>query len=293
MILTVGEVLLDIFPDGKRPGGAPFNFAFHLKSLGLPVIFVSRVGNDEDGNLILNLLKEKGFDLKFIQTDTNHKTGHAACELNTEGIPCFNVVKDAAFDYLRYSEMESALDENIGMIYYGTLIQRSRKSSDTLMKILGNRKPATKCFYDMNLRPDCYSEDIIKASLAHCDILNLNQEESDIVKKIFGISGEDEELAGYLMDKLAVEWVSLTKGKSGSRLFTPQKEYAVHIREDNADVADTVGAGDAYSAILAVGYLSKRDPQFIIELANRFAGEICRIRGAIPDDDRLYRKFRQ
>jgi len=291
MILAIGEILLDIFPDGKRPGGAPFNFAFHLKSLGLPVIFVTRVGNDENGNLILNLLKKKGFDLKFIQTDTKHKTGYAACELNAEGVPCFNIVKDAAFDYLRYSGMESAFNENIEMIYYGTLIQRSRKGSETLMRILGNRKPETKCFYDMNLRPGCYSEDMIKASLAHCDILKLNQEESEILKKIFGIIGEDAELAGYLMDKLAVEWVSLTKGKSGSTLFTPRKAYSVHIREDNADIADTVGAGDAYSAILAAGYLSKWDPQLIVERASGFAGEICRIKGAIPDDDRLYKKI--
>ncbi|MDM8524882.1 carbohydrate kinase [Desulfococcaceae bacterium HSG8] len=292
MILTIGEILFDIFPKYKRLGGAPFNFSFHLKSLGLPVTFASRVGNDGNGDNILKIIKENGFDPKFIQIDPAHETGHVNVTLNEKGIPAFDIVKDVAYDYLSYtSEIKNILKEDVRMIYYGTLVQRTARGADTIIRTLRRRNVKTKCFYDMNLRPDSYNDDVIKVSLAYCDILKLNQEELAILKGILRIEENDDDFIAYLTHKLAIEWVSLTKGDKGSVLYTSQEKYSSEEIGDAITPADTVGAGDGYASILAMGYLNGWEPELILKRAGRFAGAICEIKGAIPDDEKFYRRF--
>jgi fructokinase len=292
VILVIGEILFDIFPYDKRLGGAPFNFAFHLKSLGLPVIFASRVGDDENGKDILQVIRNSGFDTKFIQVDSKRKTGYVTVTLDQAGSPEFTIIKDVAYDYLSYrDEIKSVLSENIRLIYYGTLIQRTYKASDTLIRIFRKKDPKTKCFCDINLRPDCYNEDIIKISLVNCDILKISDEELDILKHIFQMKENDEAFIDYLMKKLSIEWISLTKGKAGSVLFTAgHSPYSFQI-EESPNTADTVGAGDAYAAVLALGYLYQWEPSLILKRASQFAAAVCEIRGAIPDHRDFYQKF--
>lgn len=290
MILTIGEILFDIFPDYQRLGGAPFNFSFHLQSLGFPAAFVSRIGNDENGKRILALLEKKAVDSQFIQADPVHPTGHVMVRLNAEGIPDFNIVPDVAYDHLAYeSEIQMLLSQDIRLIYYGTLIQRTKTGAGTLMKILENRPPGTKCFYDINLRPACYDKEIIRASLSHCDVLKLSEEELAVLKSMFKVL-DDDTMIDYLRDEYSVEWVCLTKGRHGSRLHTPQGIHAASVAKDITPV-DTVGAGDAYAAVLAIGYLCGWDPERIISQATEFAGAICKIRGAIPDSSLFYQPF--
>lgn len=302
MILVIGEILFDIFPDDKRLGGAPFNFAFHLKYLGLPVIFASRVGDDENGREILQVIRNSGFDTGLIQVDSKRKTGYVAVKLDQEGRPEFTITKDVAYDYLSYrDEIKNVLSENIRLIYYGTLIQRTYKGSDTLIRIFRNKDPKTKCFCDINLRPDCYNEDIIKISLVNCDILKISDEELDILKHIFQMKENDEAFIDYLMKKLSIEWISLTKGKAGSVLFTtkhPPYSFQIGDTRNNSQQpaassqsADTVGAGDAYAAVLALGYLYQWEPSLILKRASQFAAAVCEIRGAIPDNQDFYQKF--
>jgi fructokinase len=210
--------------------------------------------------------------------------------LNAKGVPDFNIVPDVAYDNLAYeSEIEKLLSQDIRLIYYGTLIQRTENGASTLMKILENRPSHAKCFYDINLRPACYNEEIIKASLAHCDVLKLSEEESDVLKSMFSIR-DDEAMIEHLRDEYSVEWVSLTKGGQGSKLYTPQGVHTSSVSE-NMKPADTVGAGDAYAAVLAIGYLFGWDPERIISQATAFAGAVCEIKGAIPDNSLFYQPF--
>ena len=291
MILTIGEILFDIFPAYARLGGAPFNFFFHLKSLGLAAIFTGRIGNDEKGKEILKIFKEKGLGAEYIQIDPVHQTGRVTVNLDEEGIPGFDILKDMAYDYLLYDDtIASALNKDIELIYYGSLVQRTPAGFNTITRILENRGGKTKCFYDINLRPGCYNKRIIERSLANCDILKLSEEELETIKGIFKAGYNGEDFIKYLKNKFSIEWICLTRGEQGSKLYTPERNYSVGIKE-NKEVVDTVGAGDAYASILAAGYLCKWDPELLLTRATEFAGEVCGIKGAVPDNNAFYKKY--
>jgi fructokinase len=291
MILVIGEVVFDVFPDSKRIGGAPFNFACHLKSLGFPVAFASRVGNDENGKAVLEFLEHKGLDPQYIQKDPDHETGWVEVTCNEEGNPQFKIIPNTAFDRMEYaSEIREIISGVPQMIYYGTLIQRTPQGADTLMKILETRNYGVKCFCDINLRPGCYDANSVIKSLIHCDILKLNEEELSALKILFKSRGNDLVFIDDLMHNMGIEWVCLTRGKNGSTLFTRERTWSAGVPE-NLKVVDAVGAGDAFAAVLAAGYLNKWEPQVILDRASMLAGAVCGLRGALPEDDGFYRDF--
>ncbi|GBC60799.1 carbohydrate kinase [Desulfonema ishimotonii] len=291
MILTIGEILIDIFPDDSRIGGAPFNFAAHLRALGFPVIFISRIGNDDNGDMLSDAVKKRGFDLKYIQRDDRHATGHVRVTLDEDGLPEFDIVRDVAYDHLDYTApVAEALLEVPRLIYYGTLVQRTAKGAATLMKILEHRSPATRCFYDINLRPGGYDKNAITKSLIHCDVLKLNDDELAILRHFFDFRTPDNEFIEDLMHSFSVEWVCLTGGERGSTLFTREGLWHADA-ETTGEIADTVGAGDAFAAVLAAGYLEGWKPEQIVRRAARLAGAVCGIRGAIPEEDMFYDRF--
>jgi len=291
MILPVGEILFDHFPGEKRLGGAPFNFAAHLKALGLPVTLITRVGTDDDGDAILDTLARRGFDIDIIQQDAHHATGRVTVSLDDHGVPDFTIVPDAAYDHLAYSDaIAAAVAQGPEMIYYGTLIQRSETASATVMKILETRPPSTRCFCDLNLRKNCYDQNSITKSLVHCDILKLSEEELSILKNQFNVQTVDKLFIDDLMHNFAIEWVSLTSGPRGSTLFTGDGVFSAEPSVSE-NVVDTVGAGDGYAAVLAAGYLRGWEPARILRRATRFAGALCGLSGAIPEDMLFYRPF--
>lgn len=291
MILAVGEILFDHFPEGKRLGGAPFNFAAHLKALGLPVTFISRVGADEAGDAILEALVRQGFDPETIQRDPRHETGRVTVTLDEEGVPEFTIVPNVAYDHLAYTDaVATALARSPDLIYFGTLIQRSRAAAETVMKILETRLPTTRCLCDLNLRRNAYSLNSITKSLIHCDVLKLNTGELSTLKSLFKAHSDDALFVADLMHNFALTRVSLTSGAEGSSLFTRDEVFSVGP-EEAAGVADTVGAGDAYAAILAAGSLLGWPPVTILQRAARFAAAVCRIPGSIPEDPEFYQPF--
>ena len=291
MILTIGEILYDIFPEYKRLGGAPFNFAFHVKNLGTPVRFISRVGNDLEGREIINFLQQHNLPIENIQTDNRHSTGKVLIELNGKGVPAFNILPDVAYDYIEFNRsIASLLNTDIELIYFGTLAQRSEYGFKTIQQLLSQRAPVTKCLYDINLRPHCFTKQIIVDSLRQCDVLKLNNEELEILKQIFAFKKSSRSFIEYLMIKYRLEMLSLTKGKNGSELFTLNKHFQKEPGKLN-NAADTVGAGDAYTAMLSIGYINKWPPEQILEKASEFAARICEIEGAIPIDPNFYKKI--
>lgn len=291
MILTIGEILYDIFPKYKRLGGAPFNFAFHVKKFGLPICFISRVGNDFEGRDIINFLKQHDLPIENIQTDNRYGTGKVLIELNSKGIPAFNILPNAAYDYIEFNtSIASLLNAAPELIYFGTLAQRSEYGFKTIQQILSKRADVTKSLYDINLRPYCFTEQIIVESLKQCDLLKLNDEELEILKQIFAFKKSSCSFIEHLMIKYRLEMISLTKGKNGSELFTLDKHFQKKpVKLNNA--ADTVGAGDAYTAILAIGYINKWSLEQILEKASEFAARICEIEGAIPTVPDFYQKI--
>lgn len=288
MILAIGEILYDIFPGYKRMGGAPFNFAFHAKNLEMPVCFISRVGNDIEGKEIIKQLKQHKFKINHVQIDDKHRTGRVLVELGSNGAPVFNIMPDAAYDYIDFDSAIAPLRyTDIDLIYFGTLAQRSEYGFKTIQHFLSQRQPETKCLYDVNLRPHCFSKRVIMESLKQCDVLKLNDEELKTLKKIFAFGKSNRAFIEYLIKTYYIEMISLTKGENGSGLFSASEYYRIKPSK-LYNIVDTVGAGDAYTAILSIGYINKWPPEQILDRATQFAARICEIKGAIPTDPYFY-----
>jgi fructokinase len=240
------------------------------------------------GGDIRNFLDLNGFDTRHVQQDVRYETGNVMVTLDSQGNPVFDILKDMAYDYIDFdSSISTTLQQKTGLIYVGTLAQRTEHGHKTIQRIVSSREPNTRCLYDVNLRPDCYSEEIVRASLRQCDVVKMNAEELEIIKAMFGFSGSNEIFIDYLMRDFGIEMISLTKGKDGSELFTSAGSY--QMKHDPIEIkGDTVGAGDAYASMLAVGYLNHWPPELILEKATDLAERICSIKGAIPKETDFY-----
>lgn len=291
MILAVGEILFDIFPEYKRLGGAPFNFAAHIKNFGYETHFISRVGDDKEGDEIKSYLTDIGFNAGYIQTD-EHSTGKVIVTLDENGIPEYEIITGVAYDFISYDDSVAGLmGNNPEMIYTGTLIQRSENGYKTIQKLLKN-KGNTVCFYDINLRPGCYNKEIIESTLKFTNILKLNHEELLTLNEILNIPGNEKDFVRDIFKKYPVEMLAITRGEDGSSIYSEKDVHTVS-GDQHPDIVDTVGAGDAFASIVAIGYLRSWDISKINTAASGFASAICGIKGAIPEDRNVYNEFRK
>jgi fructokinase len=289
-ITSIGEILFDIYPNHKRLGGAPLNFIYHVKKLTDSGNIISRVGKDVLGNKAINDLKHSGLSFEFIQHDNLHPTGMAIVHLDDSGIPNFKIDTDSAYDFIEMNdENENLIIADTDCLYFGTLAQRSELSRKTIQSFF-NR--GLKYFADLNLRQNFYDEEILSASLKAADFIKVNYEEMHILNDIILQSEYHTEKVAYeLMEKFEINMIVVTRGKDGSSIFENGKRYD-HSNVD-VKVVDTTGAGDAFAAVLCVGYLHGLEIPYINKLANDFASEICQFEGALPKYDRIYESFRE
>lgn len=290
MILVIGEILFDIFPDEKRFGGAPFNFAFHLERFGIPVRFISRVGKDADGDEILSSLEAKGFDTSHIQVDALHPTGRVMVNLDEKGVAAFDFPEEMAYDHICLDPDGVPPGEEVDLVYFGTLIQRTRRGMREVQEFLSRKAPTTHCFYDINLRPSCNRVEAVEKSLMHATVLKLNEDELTALMGLFRFKANPEAFAGFLMKEFDLRLLAVTRGEKGSLVQTPEQRSEISPRKHIA-IADTVGAGDAFAAVTAIGFLQGWSADRINRAASEFASMICGIQGAIPQDESLYRQF--
>ena len=292
MILVIGEILFDVFPNYRRLGGAPFNFAYHLKNFGFNVRFISRIGMDDAGKEILHKLELSRFNPDDIQVDDDHPTGSVNIQLDKSGAPQFDIISDVAYDYIDFvPEYHSKLTDAAQMIYFGSLVQRSEAGYENLQTFITRNSAESLNFYDINLRPGCYNNAIVEKSLLKTDILKFNIDEVEKLKQMISLKVSNEDFVYHLMETHSIDTVSLTKGGSGSELFINQSCFKSETAEA-ITVIDSVGAGDAYAAMLAAGLLEKWRPEDILARASLFASRICEIKGAIPDTASFYEPFK-
>lgn len=291
MICVVGEILFDEFPSYKRIGGAPFNFAFHLKNLGFPVRFISRVGLDSNGKEILGLLEKYRFDLNDIQVDDIHPTGTVTVTPDREGGPQFRITPDVAYDYIEFiPDDHRELIRRAELVYFGSLVQRSKQGYESLQQMISCKAPSTSCFYDINLRPDGYDNRLISESLIQATAIKLNQEELKELKTLLRFEANHRNFVQHLLYGYQLDIVSLTKGHKGSDLYTRKDHFSVGTAKVERFV-DSVGAGDAYAAMLVAGFFKGLPGDKIIQQASAFASSICEIKGAIPETEDFYKPF--
>jgi len=280
-LVGLGEILWDMLPDGKKLGGAPANFAYHAQALGCKGVVVSCVGDDDLGREILNSLEELGLDRRYIAIDPHHPTGTVTVKLDENGVPDFTIHENVAWDFIPFDQKLADLAGEADAVCYGSLCQRSEVSRDTVRRFLDATRPGCIRIYDINIRQHYYSGEIVADMLNHSTVLKLNDDELPIVAELLDIEGSESDILARLRERFELELVVLTKGAHGSRLYGKEKDSTCEGIPPEK-IADTVGAGDAFTAVVAVGLLKGEDLDEINEHANRVASYVCSQSGATP-----------
>jgi fructokinase len=293
LILVIGEVLFDIFPEGRRLGGAAFNVAYHLHHLNGPLRFLSRIGQDAEGRAIREFLDRHAFPQDDLQLDPERPSGRVTVSLDTAGTPRFEIVPGVAYDAITATPaLEAFVAEDCRLIYFGSLIQRTPQGAAAVEQILKRRSPRVKCLFDVNLRPGCFNAGVIAKSLGATDILKLNDEELSRLAEMEDITGDTGTQVAVLARRYGIEMVALTRAERGSSLFVGEKHFDSTPRQA-VSVKDTVGAGDAFAAMLALGYLYNWTPERVLSAASMLAEAVCGIEGAVPVDAGFYDRIRE
>lgn len=279
-LYVFGEVLFDHFPDDTRVlGGAPFNVAWHLQAFGLSPRFISRVGNDTEGDEVLEAMQGWGMDTRYVQRDRQRPTGRVAISF-VDGEPCYDIVADCAYDAIERTPLESCR-----LLYHGSLAARSEISAATLRAM--RSAISGSVFVDVNLRPPWWQPDTLDAMLSGADWVKLNQEELAII----GPAGSGAKSGRAFFEHYGLRGLLLTRGARGAELLRASDETLAIAPGANTEVVDTVGAGDAFSSILLLGLCRDWPLGLTLRRAQDFASAVVGRRGATIADASFYRAF--
>ncbi|MCX6898843.1 MAG: carbohydrate kinase [Verrucomicrobia bacterium] len=279
-ILAVGEILWDLLPSGKQLGGAPANFAYHAHALGAEARVVSRVGNDPLGREILDRLRALGLPTDGVGVDATALTGTVSVELATDGQPRFTIHENVAWDRLVADEKSLAFAVHADAVCFGSLAQRSESSRGSIRKLVAATPTTALRVFDINLRQQFYSHEIVEESLRLANVLKFNDTELPVLAAMFGLGGGVREQLAALAQRFGLRAVALTRGAHGSLLLAGGA-WSEHPGL-TVKVADSVGAGDAFTAAMALGLLADHPLDGINRHANEVAAYVCSQPGATP-----------
>lgn len=282
IIVGMGEALWDVLPEGKKIGGAPANFAYHVSQFGFDSRVVSAVGNDELGDEILKVFKEK--QLKHQLQTVNYPTGTVQVTLDDNGIPCYDIKEGVAWDNIPFTDDLKRLALSTRAVCFGSLAQRnevSRTSINRFLDTMPDGEGQLKIF-DINLRQGFFTKDIIRDSCQRCNVLKINDEELVAISRLFGYPGIDlQDKCWILLAKYNLKMLILTCGTNGSYVFTPG---VVSFQETpKVPVADTVGAGDSFTATFTAALLKGKSVPEAHKLAVEVSAYVCTQSGAMPE----------
>ena len=280
-VVGLGEVLWDILPRGKHLGGAPANFAYITTLLGDEGVVASRVGHDKLGAETIAELATLGLSRDSVQRDEQHPTGVAKVEVDAKGCAQFSIEQPAAWDFLEWTPEWEALARSADAVCFGSLAQRAPTSRATIGKFLGALRARAIRVFDVNLRTPFYSAGVIDESMKLADIVKLNDEEVPRVMKLIGLVHADEKSsARQLIQRYESKLVCVTRGGRGSLLVS--KDDSHEQPGLVVKIADTVGAGDAFTASLVHGYLRGRSLEVMNRTANRVGAWVATQVGPTP-----------
>jgi fructokinase len=279
-VVGIGEVLWDLLPGGARLGGAPANFAFHAAALGASATVVSRVGDDERGRAALRQMAGHGLDVSACTVDPHLPTGVVDVEVGPDGSPRFRIAPVSAWDALEAGTKALAAAAGADAVCFGTLGQRTAAGSDAVCAIVAASKPESLRIFDINLRAPHFSAGVIERSLRLANVLKLNEGEAPVLKEQFALRGSVEEQLATLARRFDLKVIALTLGAAGSKLCLGGEWTAAGARP--VRVVDAVGAGDAFTAAMALGLFRGWSPGRILAAANETAAFVCTQAGATP-----------
>lgn len=280
-VVGMGEALWDVLPEGKKIGGAPANFAYHVSQFGLPGCVVSAVGDDPLGKEIVENFTSKG--LNQLIAEVPYPTGTVQVEIDQAGIPQYEIKENVAWDNIPYTDALDRLARNTKAVCFGSLAQRNVVSRETIGRFLDAmpETPDSLVVFDVNLRQGFYNKEILCDSMRRCNILKINDEELVAVSHVFGYPGIDlQDKCRILLGKYNLRMLILTCGINGSYVFTPGSVSFQPTPE--VEVADTVGAGDSFTAAFIASILKGKSVTEAHARAVRTSAYVCTRNGAMP-----------
>ena len=281
IVVGMGEALWDVLPEGKKLGGAPANFAYHVSQFGLESRVVSAVGEDKLGAEILENFRQK--QLYGLIETVPYPTGTVQVELDAEGVPCYDIKEGVAWDNIPYTQALEGLARQTRAVCFGSLAQRSVVSRQTIHRFLDAMPDDadTLRIFDINLRQSFYTKEILCDSFKRCNVLKINDEELVTVSRMFGYPGIDlQHNCWILLAKYNLKMLILTCGVNGSYVFTPG--HISFVETPKVQVADTVGAGDSFTAAFTSAILRGRSVAEAHRLAVDTSAYVCTQQGAMP-----------
>lgn len=281
IVVGMGEALWDVLPEGKKIGGAPANFAYHVSQFGLPSCVVSAIGNDALGKEIVENFTSKG--LNQLIAEVPYPTGTVQVEIDQAGVPQYEIKENVAWDNIPYTAPLEALAEKTKAVCFGSLAQRNVVSRNTINRFLDamSGNDDNLIVFDVNLRQGFYNKEILCNSMKRCNILKINDEELVTVSRMFGYPGIDlQDKCWILLGKYNLKMLILTCGINGSYVFTPGN--VSFQPTPKVDVADTVGAGDSFTAAFIASILKGKSVAEAHSLAVQTSAFVCTKKGAMP-----------
>lgn len=281
IVVGMGEALWDVLPEGKKIGGAPANFAYHVSQFGLPSCVVSAVGDDALGKEITENFTSKG--LNQLIAEVPYPTGTVQVEIDPAGVPQYEIKENVAWDNIPYTARLEQLAERTKAVCFGSLAQRNVVSRNTINRFFDAmpRTADSLVVFDVNLRQGFYNKEIICNSMKRCNILKINDEELVTVSRMFGYPGIDlQDKCWILLGKYNLKMLILTCGINGSYVFTPGN--VSFQPTPKVEVADTVGAGDSFTAAFIASILKGKSVQEAHSLAVQTSAYVCTKKGAMP-----------
>lgn len=275
-VLSFGEVLWDVYPVKECLGGAPMNFSAHLACLGCKSYILSAVGNDLRGKNTIEMIQALNVKTDYISVN-QYSTGVCNVTYNSNE-PIYDLSHIDAYDYIECEDIEKLNKQEFDVFYFGTLAQRSEKSRETLLKVLNNLK-FKHIFFDLNLRQHYYNPEVILDGLKTADIVKINRDEYDTIKKILNYKGEDKEFIISLCLEYNIKVLLLTLDKDGAVVYDGNFYYEPCT---DCEFVSAVGAGDSFSACFLKNYISGEPIEKCLKRANMLAGYVVGFETAIP-----------
>ena len=278
-IVGLGEALWDVLPDGKKLGGAPANFAYHAAQFGLDTIAISALGEDKLAEETIEALKEH--HLNYLMPRVPYPTGTVQVTLTGEGIPTYDIKENVAWDNIPFNDEMMEIAKNARAVCFGSLAQRNVVSRENIHKFLDATPDDCVKIFDINLRQQFYTKEVIKESLKRCNILKINDEELVLIGRMFGYPGLDiENKCWLILGKYNLDMLVLTCGTNGSYVFTPGQ---MSFQETpKVEVADTVGAGDSFTGSFCASILNGKPVPEAHKTAVQVSAFVCTQNGAMP-----------